>query len=116
MNERAEHQIVPPALASTRTCSSVHAPETHFSGFGRQWWPVADRRPEVMEGGARNAERYLDAFIDAELARLELPPERLALALSCAPQHLAQQRYRPLPAGEVLQCRNERELHMLARQ
>ena len=59
--------------------ASVNAPEEHFSGFGRQWWPVSDRRPEVMEGGARSAQRHLDAFLDAELARLGLPPEAYAL-------------------------------------
>ena len=59
--------------------ASVNAPEEHFSGFGRQWWGVTDRRPEVMEGGARNAQRHLDAFIDAELERLGLPPEAYAL-------------------------------------
>lgn len=59
--------------------ASVHAPGTHESGFGRQWWPVGDRRPEVMEGGVRNAQRHLDAFIDAELARLSLPAHAYAL-------------------------------------
>lgn len=59
--------------------ASVQAPETHYSGFGRQWWAVADRRPEVMEGGARNARRFLDAFLDAELARLGLPADAYAL-------------------------------------
>ncbi len=59
--------------------ASVQAPETHYSGFGRQWWAVADRRPEVMEGGARNARRCLDAFLDAELARLGLPADAYAL-------------------------------------
>lgn len=59
--------------------ASVQAPESHYSGFGRQWWAVADRRPEVMEGGARNACRCLDAFLDAELARLGLPPDAYAL-------------------------------------
>ncbi len=59
--------------------ASVHAPEMHYSGFGRQWWAVADRRPEVMEGGARNARRCLDVFLDAELARLGLPADAYAL-------------------------------------
>ena len=59
--------------------ASVNAPEEHFSGFGRQWWPVSDRRPGVMQGGARNAATHLDAFIDAELARLGLPPDAYAL-------------------------------------
>jgi phospholipase/carboxylesterase len=59
--------------------ASVNAPEEHFSGFGRQWWAVSDRRPEVMEGGVRNAAKHLDAFLDAELARLGLPPDAYAL-------------------------------------
>ena len=59
--------------------ASVNAPEEHFSGFGRQWWAVSDRRPEVMEGGVRNAAKHLDAFLDAELARLDLPPDAYAL-------------------------------------
>ena len=33
--------------------ASVHAPFQHDSGFGRQWWSVADRSPLVMEAGAR---------------------------------------------------------------
>lgn len=59
--------------------ASVQAPDMHYSGFGRQWWAVADRRPEVMEGGARSARRFLDAFLDAELARLGLPADAYAL-------------------------------------
>lgn len=58
---------------------SVDAPFPHDSGFGRQWWSVADRTPSVMEAGVRRAAGYLDAFIDAELARLTLPSERYAL-------------------------------------
>ena len=58
---------------------SVNAPEVHYSGFGRQWWTVGDRRPEVMEAGVRNARSHLDAFLDAELARLGLPEDGYAL-------------------------------------
>jgi phospholipase/carboxylesterase len=59
--------------------ASVNAPDEHFSGFGRQWWPVGDRRPEVMEGGVRRAAGFLNAFLDAELARLGLPETEYAL-------------------------------------
>jgi phospholipase/carboxylesterase len=52
--------------------ASVHAPFPHESGFGRQWWDVADRSPAVMEAGLRTAAPYLHGFLDAELARLEL--------------------------------------------
>lgn len=67
-------EVLPDALFA-----SVNAPETHFSGFGRQWWAVSDRRPEVMEEGARKARACLDAFLDAELARLGLPADAYAL-------------------------------------
>jgi phospholipase/carboxylesterase len=59
--------------------ASVHAPFQHDSGFGRQWWSVADRSPPVMEAGVRRAAGFLDAFIDAELARLGLPADAYAL-------------------------------------
>jgi phospholipase/carboxylesterase len=58
---------------------SVDAPFPHESGFGRQWWSVADRSPPVMAEGARRAAGFLDAFIDAELTRLALPPDAYAL-------------------------------------
>jgi phospholipase/carboxylesterase len=59
--------------------ASVHAPFSHDSGFGRQWWSVADRSPPVMEAGARTAAAYLHGFIDAELARLALPGDAYAI-------------------------------------
>jgi phospholipase/carboxylesterase len=59
--------------------ASVHAPFQHESGFGRQWWSVADRTPSVMEAGARTAALYLHGFIDAELTRLELPATAYAI-------------------------------------
>lgn len=58
---------------------SVDAPFPHEPGFGRQWWSVADRSPAIMEAGVRRAAGYLNAFIDAELARLELPGDAYAL-------------------------------------
>jgi phospholipase/carboxylesterase len=59
--------------------ASVHAPFSHDSGFGRQWWSVADRSPPVMEAGVRTAAAYLHGFIDAELARLALPGNAYAI-------------------------------------
>jgi phospholipase/carboxylesterase len=59
--------------------ASVHAPFQHDSGFGRQWWSVADRSPPVVEAGVRAAAPYLQGFVDAELARLGLPGEAYAL-------------------------------------
>ncbi|WP_428487744.1 alpha/beta hydrolase [Rhodopila sp.] len=59
--------------------ASVHAPFRHDSGFGRQWWSVADRSPAVVEAGVRAAAPYLHGFIDAELARLGLPAGAYAM-------------------------------------
>jgi phospholipase/carboxylesterase len=59
--------------------ASVHAPFRHDSGFGRQWWSVADRSPPVVEAGVRTAAPYLHGFIDAELVRLGLPAEAYAI-------------------------------------
>lgn len=58
---------------------SVDAPFTHDSGFGRQWFSVADRAPPAMEAGVRHAADFLHRFIDAELARLKLPADAFAL-------------------------------------
>jgi phospholipase/carboxylesterase len=59
--------------------ASVHAPFHHDSGFGRQWWSVADRSPLVVEAGIRAATPYLHDFIDAELGRLELRADAYAI-------------------------------------
>jgi phospholipase/carboxylesterase len=58
---------------------SVDAPFAHDSGFGRQWWSVADRSPPVVEAGVRHAAGFLERFIDAELQRLGLPADGYAL-------------------------------------
>jgi phospholipase/carboxylesterase len=59
--------------------AAVDAPFMHDSGFGRQWWSVADRSPAVMAAGANRAAPFLHAFIDAELRRQNLPPDAYAL-------------------------------------
>ena len=57
------------------------APEPCDMGpYGRQWFSLQDRRPAVMAAGARLAAEGLNAFLDAELARLGLPGTALALA------------------------------------
>jgi phospholipase/carboxylesterase len=71
------YDLIDLALSWQHACpdalfASVHAPFSHDTGFGRQWWSVADRSPEVVEAGARTAAAYLHGFIDAELARLGL--------------------------------------------
>jgi phospholipase/carboxylesterase len=59
--------------------ASVDAPDMHESGLGRQWWSVGDRSPDIMRAGVQRAAGFLDAFIDAELARLGLPETAYAM-------------------------------------
>ncbi|HYZ22078.1 MAG TPA: prolyl oligopeptidase family serine peptidase [Rhodopila sp.] len=71
------HDLIDLGHAWSHACpdaifASVHAPFLHDSGFGRQWWSVADRSPPIMEAGLRTAAPYLHAFIDQELTRLNL--------------------------------------------
>ena len=47
--------------------------------MGRQWFSLQDRTPRVLEAGARRATPRLAASVDAELGRLELAPDALAL-------------------------------------
>ncbi|HJW41893.1 MAG TPA: dienelactone hydrolase family protein, partial [Rhizomicrobium sp.] len=46
---------------------------------GYQWFAISRLEPSEMQRGVESAAGLLDAFLDAELARLELPPDRLAL-------------------------------------
>jgi phospholipase/carboxylesterase len=59
------------------------APDAPFphedDAAGRQWWSLRDRSPGPMETGVRRAAPLLDAFVDAELVRLGLPPDAYAL-------------------------------------
>ena len=47
--------------------------------LGRQWFDVADRSPAKMAGGVAVAADDLLGFVEAELARLGLPPGAVAL-------------------------------------
>jgi phospholipase/carboxylesterase len=46
---------------------------------GYQWFAISRLDPGEMQRGVESAAGQLDAFLDAELARHALPPERLAL-------------------------------------
>lgn len=46
---------------------------------GYQWFPISQLDPQLMEHGARMAAQSVDRFVDRELERYGLPPERLAL-------------------------------------
>lgn len=58
-----------------------NAPEQlPYAGMGGyQWFPLTLRDPEEYIHGSRTAAPILDAFLDAELARLNLPASRLAI-------------------------------------
>ena len=59
---------------------SPHAPEPcGMSPMGRQWFPLTMRDPSERWRGVVDARPSLDAFLDDELQRHNLTPDRLAL-------------------------------------
>ncbi len=60
---------------------SPHAVETmpYSGGAAYQWFALNTLSREELDAGTRSAAAALDDFLDAELQRLALPPERLAL-------------------------------------
>jgi phospholipase/carboxylesterase len=59
--------------------AAPNAPQRVPGSAGYQWFPISRIDPHEMREGVEQAGPILDAFLDAELARLNLPPERLAL-------------------------------------
>ena len=55
-----------------------HAPEP-CPGAGHQWFPISRIDPHEMHKGVVGAAGALEAFLEAELVRLALSPDRLAL-------------------------------------
>lgn len=67
-------------LMPTAAFASPHAPERcAMSPMGYQWFPITRMQPDEMLRGVERAAPVLNAFIDAELARLGLDGSRLAL-------------------------------------
>jgi phospholipase/carboxylesterase len=60
--------------------AAPNAPMRIPGGPGYQWFPISRIDPHEMQKGVEAAGPALDQYLDAELARLGLPPERLALA------------------------------------
>lgn len=56
-----------------------HAPERCGMGFGYQWFALTFRDPGERWRGAQRAAPALNGFLDAELARLRLGDDQLAL-------------------------------------
>jgi len=67
-------------LLPTVAFAAPNAPEPCAgSPSGHQWFPITRLDPADMQRGVESAAGVLETFLEAELARLELPPERLAL-------------------------------------
>src|SRR5882724_8853800 len=59
---------------------SPHAPRPCGQApMGREWFPLTSRSPDERWDGVNAAAPMLEAFLDAELARHQLPPSALAL-------------------------------------
>jgi phospholipase/carboxylesterase len=72
---RAWQQLLPQAAFV-----SPHAPERcGQTPMGRQWFPLTFRDPDERWTGVNAAAPALERFLDAELARNQLPPAALAL-------------------------------------
>ena len=67
-------------LLPTVAFAAPNAPTRIPGGPGYQWFPISRIDPHEMLKGVETAGPALDAYLDAELARLGLPPENLALA------------------------------------
>ncbi len=49
------------------------------ASYGRQWFSLQDRTPSVLDAGARRAAPSLLGTVEAELRRLDLAPDAVAL-------------------------------------
>jgi phospholipase/carboxylesterase len=67
-------------LLPTVAFAAPNAPTRIPGGPGYQWFPISRIDPQEMKKGVEAAGPALDEYLDGELARLGLPPERLALA------------------------------------
>jgi phospholipase/carboxylesterase len=56
-----------------------NAPDRLPSAPGYQWFPITRIEPHEMQKGVESVGPLLDQFLDAELALLSLPPEKLIL-------------------------------------
>jgi len=66
-------------LLPTVSFVAPNAPEPCAAGPGYQWFPISRLDPGAMRQGVAAAAGSLERFLDSELARANLPVERLAL-------------------------------------
>jgi phospholipase/carboxylesterase len=67
-------------LLPTVAFAAPNAPTRVPGSQGYQWFPISRIDPHEMKKGVEVAAPVLDEYLEDELARLNLPPERLALA------------------------------------
>ena len=67
-------------LLPTVAFAAPNAPTRTPGAPGYQWFPITRIDPHLMQQGVEMAGPVLDEYLDAELARLGVPPENLALA------------------------------------
>ena len=67
-------------LLPTVAFAAPNAPMRVPGSPGYQWFPISRIDPHEMQKGVEVAGPALDAYLDGELARLGLAPDRLALA------------------------------------
>jgi phospholipase/carboxylesterase len=67
-------------LLPTVAFAAPNAPSRIPGGPGYQWFPISRIDPHEMQKGVEVAGPVLDEYLDAELKRLGLGPEKLALA------------------------------------
>ncbi len=68
------------SLLPTVAFAAPNAPTRVPGSPGFQWFPISRIDPHEMQKGAEIAGPVLEEYLDAELARLGIPPENLALA------------------------------------
>ncbi|MBL0932002.1 MAG: dienelactone hydrolase family protein [Alphaproteobacteria bacterium] len=72
-----------PIFARALPHTAFVAPNAPFkcdmAPYGWQWFSLLDRSPANILAGVQTAAPILNAFIDAELAKAELPPAKIAL-------------------------------------
>jgi phospholipase/carboxylesterase len=66
-------------LLPTVAFASPNAPEPCSAGMGYQWFPISRIDPQEMARGVEGAAATLENFLEAELARLNLTGDKLAL-------------------------------------
>src|SRR3569833_2971841 len=66
-------------LLPTVAFAAPNAPSRIPGGPGYQWFPISRIDPHEMKKGVEVAGPTLDEYLDTELKRLELGPEKLAL-------------------------------------